>query len=116
MVDKINHVEIPVTDLEKSKAFYGPIFDWDIDLEMMPNYGLVDIKGAVSIGFFIVEAIPERGINIVIEVNDIPSKLIMIKEAGGTIVREKYLIGEEIGYAADFTDIFGNQLSLFSHQ
>ncbi|MHA2402194.1 MAG: VOC family protein, partial [Candidatus Kariarchaeaceae archaeon] len=53
MVDKVNHVEIPVTDLDKCKAFYGPIFDWNIDLEMMPNYGLVDIKDAVSIGFFV---------------------------------------------------------------
>jgi predicted enzyme related to lactoylglutathione lyase len=82
----------------------------------MANYGLVDIKDAVSIGFFIVETIPDRGIVIVIEVKDIPSKLKMIEEAGGTIVKEKYHIGEGIGYAADFTDIFGNQLSLFSRQ
>ncbi|MHA2090094.1 MAG: VOC family protein [Candidatus Kariarchaeaceae archaeon] len=116
MVDKVNHVEIPVTDLDKCKAFYGPIFDWNIDLEMMPNYGLVDIKDAVSIGFFVVDKIPAQGVTIVIEVDDIPAKLKLIEGAGGKTLKEKYLIAEGVGYAANFSDIFGNHLSLFSRQ
>ena len=46
MTSTVNHVEIPVIDLKKAAKFYKAIFEWEIDLDTMPNYGLVEIKGA----------------------------------------------------------------------
>ncbi len=53
MVITVNHVEIPVLDLKKTKEFYEGIFNWKVDLDAMPNYGLVELKNATSIGFFV---------------------------------------------------------------
>ena len=41
---KVNHVEIPVSDLKKAKEFYKTVFEWNVDLNAMPNYGLVELK------------------------------------------------------------------------
>ena len=114
MIVAVNHVEIPVLDLKKAKEFYETIFDWKVDLEAMPNYGLVELKDSASIGFFIVEKIPDHGVNVVFGVEDIDKKLAEITEAGGKVKREKYEISPEIGYSAQFLDCCGNEFGLFS--
>ena len=116
MVITVNHVEIPVLELEKAKEFYKIIFDWDVDLETMPNYGLVELKGTASIGLFVVEKIPNHGINVVFEVEDIEENLKKITKAGGKVKRKKYEIAPEIGYSAQFQDCFGNEFGLFSQK
>ena len=116
MVITVNHVEIPVLDLKKAKEFFKMTFDWEVDLDSMPNYGLVELKGAASIGFFIVEKIPEHGINAVFEVEGIEPMLKKITKAGGKVKREKYEIAPEIGYSAQFQDCFGNEFGLFSQK
>ena len=116
MKNTVNHVEIPVIDLKKATEFYKAIFEWEVDLDTMPNYGLVEIEGSASIGLFVVEKIPEHGVNIVFEVEDIEEKLKQIAEAGGKVNREKYQIAPEIGYSAQFLDCFGNDFGLFSRK
>ena len=116
MKNTVNHVEIPVIDLKKATEFYKAIFEWEVDLDTMPNYGLVEIEGSASIGLFVVEKIPEHGINVVFEVEDIEEKLKQIAEAGGKVKREKYQIAPEIGYSAQFLDCFGNDFGLFSQK
>ncbi|MFW9779358.1 MAG: VOC family protein [Candidatus Heimdallarchaeota archaeon] len=116
MSNTVNHVEIPVLDLKKAKEFYESIFDWNVDLEAMPNYGLVSAPsaGASSIGIFVVEKIPEHGVNVVFEVSDINQTLDEVKKAGGVVKREKYEIAPEIGHSAQFQDCFGNEFGLFT--
>ena len=114
MVICVNHVEIPVLDLEKAKKFYQTIFEWKVDLESFDNYGLVEIQNSASIGFYLVEKIPEHGINVVFEVEEIEQKLNEIKNTGGEIIREKYEIAPGIGFSAQFTDCFGNELGLYA--
>jgi len=116
MVITVNHVEIPVLDLKKAREFYKITFDWEVDLDSMLNYGLVELKGAASIGLFIVEKIPEHGINVVFEVEDIEQMLKDIIKAGGEVKREKYEIAPEIGFSAQFQDCFGNEFGLFSQK
>ena len=116
MKNTVNHVEIPVIDLKKATEFYKAIFEWEVDLDTMPNYGLVEIEGSASIGLFVVEKIPEHGVNIVFEVEDIEEKLKQIAKAGGKVKREKYQIAPEIGYSAQFLDCFGNDFGLFSQK
>ncbi|MHA2253989.1 MAG: VOC family protein [Candidatus Kariarchaeaceae archaeon] len=113
----VNHVEIPVTDIKKAKSFFDQVFGWNTDIEMMgPNYGIFDSKGTASIGFPVVDKIPEHGINIVFYADDINATLQTIEKAGGKIFKEKYQIAPEIGYAAEFLDCFGNRLGLFSRE
>lgn len=114
MVITVNHVEIPVLDLKRAKEFFQTIFEWNVDLESFDNYGLVEIKNSTSIGFYLVEKIPDHGINVVFEVEDIEKKLMEIKNTGGEIIREKYEIAPEIGFSAQFKDCFGNELGLYS--
>ena len=112
----VNHVEIPVLELKKAKEFYDQIFDWNVNLEAMPNYGLVEIKNSASIGFFVVEKIPKHGVNVVFEVDVIDLKLKEIADAGGKVIREKYEIAPNIGFSAQFQDCFGNEFGLFSQK
>lgn len=112
----VNHVEIPVLDLKKAKEFYETIFAWKVNLESMSNYGLVELKDAASIGFFVAEKIPEHGVNVVFEVEDINQMLTEIKAASGKVKREKNEIAPEIGYSAQFQDCFGNEFGLFSRK
>ncbi|MHA2272207.1 MAG: VOC family protein [Candidatus Hodarchaeales archaeon] len=114
MVAKVNHVEIPVLDLEKAKAFFSTIFGWQVDLESFEGYGLVDIPDSVSIGLYKVEKIPDHGINVVFEVEDINQKLKEIEAQGGETLREKQEIAPDVGYSAQFKDCFGNELGLFA--
>ncbi|MHA2294373.1 MAG: VOC family protein [Candidatus Hodarchaeales archaeon] len=114
MVVTVNHVEIPVLDLVKAKEFFEAIFDWKVDLESFPNYGLVDIKDSASIGIYQVKKIPEHGINVVFEVDDINQKLADIEKSGGKTVKGKQEIAPGVGYSAQFEDCFGNELGLFA--
>ncbi|MFQ5981524.1 MAG: VOC family protein [Candidatus Heimdallarchaeota archaeon] len=114
MVAQVNHVEIPVLDLEKAKEFFAAIFGWQADLESFPNYGIVEIPNSASIGLYKVEQIPEHGINVVFEVADINQKLAEIKKLGGEIIREKQEIAPGIGFSAQFKDCFGNEMGLFA--
>ncbi len=114
MLAKVNHVEIPVLDLQEAKAFFAAIFGWQVDLESFKNYGFVAIPDSISIGLYLVEKIPDHGINVVFEVEDINQKLTEIKAQGGEIIREKQEIAPDIGYSAQFKDCFGNELGLFA--
>lgn len=116
MSNTVNHVEIPVLNLKKAKQFYESIFDWKVDTELMPNYGIVELENTASIGFFVVEKVPDHGVNVVFEVEDINQKLGEIKQAGGSVLREKYEIAPEIGFSAQFQDCFGNEFGLFSRK
>lgn len=115
MTVKVNHVEIPVLDLEKAKMFFDSIFGWNMDITSMgPTYGLVNIQDGASLGFPQKEKIGEPGIQVIFGVENIEVTLKLIEENGGKIHKEKYLITPEIGHAAEFKDCFGTWLGLFS--
>ncbi|MFX0066627.1 MAG: VOC family protein [Promethearchaeota archaeon] len=114
MVNEICHVEIPVLEKEKAKEFYQAVFEWKIDFNYLPNYGLVDREEGVSIGFPLVSELPTTNLVVYIEVENIEMKLATIEKAGGNTISNKSQISPEIGYSAIFTDCFGNQIGLFS--
>lgn len=115
----VSHVELPVLDLNKAKTFFGEVFGWEIDLESFPDYGITslgDPEKSASVGLFKVDKVPEKGINVVFEVEDIEATLKKVETLKGKTVREKYLIAEEVGYAAQFTDVFGIEYGLHSRK
>ena len=117
MINIVSHVELPVLDFKKAKSFFGEVFGWNIDLDSFPNYGYAELgnsENLTSIGLFQVEKMPEKGINIVFESEDIDISLKKIEKAGGKTVKGKTLIAPEVGYSAQFSDIFGFEYGLHS--
>ncbi len=105
------HIEIPTTDSQKSKDFYGTVFDWQC--ENSGDYVIWRAQG-VSGGFTTESAPANGGVVLYIEVEDIETKLADIEQAGGTKVTEKTKISDAFGYYALFTDPCTNTLGLWS--
>lgn len=111
----VNHVEIPVLDLEKAKKFFGKVFGWS---EMFQDWGDTYVlvsnnePGSISYGLDKVDEIKEGGVIVVLGVDNIDTKLEEIKKAGGEITREKFEIDPSIGFAAYFKDVFGTTFGL----
>ena len=108
----VDHVELPALDLEKSKKFFESVFDWNVNLEMMPNYGFVQSKP--SVGLFKVEKIDSGATktNVVIHVEDIESHLKKVKKFGGSVVKGKTAIGEGFGFYAQFLTPDGFEMGM----
>ena len=116
MAIKANHIEVPVTDLEKAKDFYESVFNWEgIMQQWDENYILVSSgENDVSFGIYKVDKVPENMVTITMGVQDIDGIMKTITSKGGSLVREKYEIDPKIGYAANFKDPFGNTWGLHS--
>ncbi|MFC1588491.1 VOC family protein [Planctomycetota bacterium] len=109
----ICHIEIPAPDLAKAKSFYQSVFGWTMeDIPEMPY--VMFSSGTVGGGFDPALEVVDKGVNVIIEVADIPSKLVEISEAGGGIEQEKTEIAGGFGFYAVFKDPNGNRLSIHS--
>ncbi len=114
MNTKIEWLEIPAPDLEKAKSFYSAVFGWEME-NYTDSFCVFKLDG-FSGGFNKNRKpiIKPEGIIFSISVEDINATLIQVKEQGGQVVEEKYMIAEEIGYAAMFSDPNGNHIELWS--
>ena len=112
-MNKLCHIEIPAPDLEKTAEFYRKIFGWEVEIAPDKSYAFFK-DGSVGGGFDPSSSVQPDGINLVIEVDDIPEKLLEIEQAGGIIVKQKTEIGGGYGFYASFKDINGNRLSIWS--
>jgi len=113
MGDPIVHIEIPVTDLKKAKDWYTKLFGWKVELIPKMNYALFDTGCPPGGGFNKVDKVKAGGCLLYICVDDIEKTLKAIEKAGGKTVYKKTEI-PETGWNAVFTDIFGNELGLFT--
>ncbi|MHA2366053.1 MAG: VOC family protein [Candidatus Hodarchaeales archaeon] len=114
MKNTICHVEIPITNKEKANSFYKKVFNWEINFNQLPNYGLASYDKDVSIGFPINENTSKLNLNFYIKVEEMSKTFEKVLSSGGTIVAEKQLISSDIGFSGKFEDCFGNQIGLFS--
>jgi predicted enzyme related to lactoylglutathione lyase len=105
------HIEIPTTDPQKSKDFYGAVFGWQC--EDSGDYVMWRAHG-VNGGFTKESAPAEGGVLLYIEVEDIEKKLADVVSAGGTKLTEKTKISDEFGFFALFKDPCANTLGLWS--
>jgi predicted enzyme related to lactoylglutathione lyase len=113
---KLCHFEIPSRDYEKSKEFYESLFGWKIDIQPEMNYGMIHIKDGIG-GGLTNEFKPatEPGLALYFEVDDIPGTLMKAVDLGGAEVKPKTPIGGgEMGYYAEFKDLDGNIIGLWS--
>ncbi len=116
--------EIPVVDMKRAQAFYEKVFGIKILVEQFegtlmgwfPFTKDLDAKGAggslvQNKKFYTPSA---KGTLVYFSSPEINEELIRIKEAGGTLLQEKTLIRDDIGYMALFLDTEGNRIALHS--
>lgn len=113
---QIVHVEIPSTDLKKSKLFYESVFGWEVSLESgMEGYALFRAGDGPGGGFDATGKKKADGeIVLYIQVEDINATLEKIKKGEGKVAAEKRDIGGGNGWFALFRDPCDNLLGLWS--
>ena len=116
--------EIPVADMNRAQQFYEKVFDIKIHIAQF---------GETVMGWFPMPKDPQargaggsliynpahynpsdNGTLIYFSSAEITAELKRVKEAGGTVLQEKTLISDDIGYMALFLDSEGNRLALHS--
>jgi uncharacterized protein len=108
----IAHVEIPVTNLEKSKAFFDKIFNWNFK-PFGNGYLLFNNHQGIMVGLRQVEK-TSTGDTTVFHVNvkKIDEVLSSAEKNGGSIKRGKTVI-PAMGWYALLTDPDGNTIGLY---
>ena len=118
MTNPVFHFEIPVSDMDRAKAFYESVFGYRLtrtevdgyDMALFPRAdGAAGASGALAKG----DAYrPSReGAIIYFDVPDIDAVLQKAKQRGSRILYEKKDIGEA-GFVAEFEDSEGNRVAL----
>jgi predicted enzyme related to lactoylglutathione lyase len=116
-MSKIVHIDIPAPDLDKAAEFYSKVFGWKVEMEPEMDYATWSPpEEGVGGGFSKSPKPSTDGALLHIGVDDIEAKLREIEAAGGKIVTPKTKISDEYGYFAEFTDVFGNKLALWSKE
>jgi uncharacterized protein len=115
--------EIPVTDMDRAKAFYEKTFEIQIQvvdlggtvMGWFPNVG--DVRGATGSLVKQESYVPgHTGTLVYFSSTDVQNELGRIETAGGKILRDKTQISPEHGYMAVFEDSEGNRVALHSRQ
>ncbi len=119
----VNWFEIPVTDMNRAKAFYDKVFDISVTIQ--------DFEGT-KMGWFPFDS-EKPGISgslvqhqsnkpsetdgpvIYFSSNDIESTLNKVETNGGKVMQTKTEISPEIGYMGVFIDCEGNRISLYTN-
>lgn len=117
MANRIGHIEINVSDMEKAKEFYGGLFGWTFT-PVGDDYTIFHIEGGVGGGLNLnTKTAGDGAVRFYVEVEDMPDALKRINAAGGQTVMKKTKIEagkEDYGYIGQFRDPFGTTLGLWS--
>ncbi len=116
MIHTLCHIEIPVTDFEKAKAFYSGLFGWKVELIPEMNYATFETGAPPGGGFQKVDKVERGGpVNYVL-VEDIEATLEKAKELGaGEIIHEKTR-GGDMEWFAIFSDPDGNRVGIWQEK
>ena len=119
----LNWFEIPATDIERAKNFYGTIFS--TQLESMDMMGMKmamfpadSMNGKVGGALVQSEMHKPSADGTVVYLNanpDLNNALNKVEAAGGKVVMPKTEISPEIGHMAFFMDTEGNKVALHSN-
>ena len=117
-------IEIPVTDMDRAKAFYEQVFDVEI--------GIHDLGGIIMGWFPFAEGKPgasgslvqhesyqpsdTHGSVVYFSCLDVNNELGRVEAAGGKVTQEKTEIGGGHGFMALIQDTEGNRIALHSNQ
>src|SRR4030066_610631 len=108
------HIEIMTTNLERAEKFYGDVFGWKIQSEIMGKYSLDETPQQPGGGIAEMPKVnPGDSIMVYVEVDDIPAYLKRAEGLGGKQATPKTDI-PKIGWYGVLTDPDGNKMGLFT--
>jgi predicted enzyme related to lactoylglutathione lyase len=107
---RIDYVELPVTDVPTAKRFYGAAFGWRFE-DYGPDYASF-ADGRLSGGFAKVDAVRPGGPLIVVFSVDLEATEKRVREAGGRIVKPTFSFPG--GRRFHFYDPSRNELAVWS--
>ena len=115
--------EIPTADMERAIQFYETVFDCELSRNTMGKFDMAwfpwtdDMQGAGgSLVYHEMYTPSQKGTLVYFSSEDIDTELSRVKDAGGTVLREKTEISPDIGFMAFFTDTEGNRIALHSRK
>lgn len=111
--EKINYVEYPCRDIQKTKRFFTAAFDWTF-VDYGPDYTAFANQGLDG-GFFTSElsAATQRGSALIVFYSqDLESTLEKVERAGGTISQPIFAFPG--GRRFHFTEPSGNEFAVWS--
>ena len=118
MPNPVNWFEIPVTDMDRAKAFYETVFKIEIAINELDNSVMgwfpFDHSAPGATGTLIKgEAyIPSHaGTMVYFSVQEINDVLDRVEIAGGQVINPKFSIGEH-GFCGHFEDTEGNRIAV----
>ena len=113
--------EIPVTDMDRAKAFYEAVFNIEVkavDFGGLKMGWFPDNKGSYGASGTLIKQesyIPSKEGTMVYFISEnVQNELDRVEAAGGSIYQEKTKISEEHGYMGVFIDSEGNRVALHS--
>ncbi|WP_420400036.1 VOC family protein [Flagellimonas sp.] len=114
--------EIPVTNMDRAKAFYDQVFQIDIQVQdfggtLMGWFPWAEGKPGANGSLIQHESYKPSstdGVLIYFSSADVQHELDRVEAAGGKIQRGKTQISPEVGYMGVFVDSEGNRVALHS--
>ena len=109
---RIDYIEFPAIDIQKTKQFYGQAFGWKFE-DYGPDY-VSFADGRISGGFAKAASVSRGGPLVVIYAADLTAIENKIRAAGGKITKEPFSFPG--GRRFHFTDPNGNELGVWSEK
>jgi hypothetical protein len=110
---KINYIEMPSTDLAKTKQFFASVFGWSF-IDYGPNYVAIDQAG-IDGGFYTSDkasSMENGSVLVILYSDELETTLAEVEAAGGSIV--KAIFSFPGGRRFHFTDPCGNEFAVWS--
>jgi len=108
--NQIDYIELPASDIAKTKTFYGSVFGWKFE-DYGPDYASFH-DGRMAGGFSTEVPAPGKGVLLVLYSSDLAAIQHKIQAAGGKIVKEIFSFPG--GRRFHFADPNGNELAVWS--
>lgn len=109
----ITHIDIPVGDMERAKAFYSGLFGWEIaEIPGFEDYPMWQAPNKISGGGLAPRSADFSQPRSYVEVDSIDETVAAAVEAGATLVMDKQPISETSWWAV-ITDPDGNAIGLY---
>ncbi len=106
----IDYIELPASDVPRTKQFYAAAFGWQFT-DYGPDYTSFS-DGRLAGGFTTEAHAPGTGILLVLYAEDLAAAQKRVEAAGGTIVKPAFEFPG--GRRFHFTDPNGNELAVWS--
>ena len=109
---RIDYIEMPATDVAKTRAFYEKVFGWKFT-DYGPDYTSFE-DGRIAGGFSKEGKVTRGGPLVVIYATDLAAVEKKVRDAGGTIVKDAFPFPG--GRRFHFSDPSGNELAVWSEK